>query len=319
MSEEDEVLGQNGPVDDSLEAVLGRLAAVDVMVTEDRLAGIGRRVTTGIGDDRRSVGAAMFTAAPGGSVTPLRRFRSITFAIAAACVVVFAAVTVGLFVGDDDGVVIAAADDVVVELPDGVELIGRSGTELPDGSRVEVIGFVTVDGVTYGPGSYEVTDGQIMLAPSRAADTGATAPTSAPGREGTVLPTTVVADTPTDGNGIDRGDEPVRPVEVTTTALANDDRPIATDNAPRRTAPSSRPPEVTRPPTTRPAEPEPTRPLAPVAPEPEPTQLDTTATAPERTTPTTVRAIASTTTTVPAPAPSAGTVTDPVRAAEHRS
>ncbi|MFT6293424.1 MAG: hypothetical protein ACJAR2_004050 [Ilumatobacter sp.] len=316
MSEEDEVLGQNGSVDDSLQAVLGHLAAVDVTVTEDRLVGIGRRITAGIDDDRRSAGAAMLTAAPGGSVTPLRRFRSITFATAAACVVVFAAVTVGLFAGGDDGLVIAAADDVVVELPDGVELIGRSGTELPDGSRVDVIGFVTVDGVTYGPGSYEVTDGQIMIAPSRATDTGVTAPTSAPGREGPVLPTTVVADTPTVGNGIDRGDEPVRPVEVTTTSLANDDRPIATDNAPHRTAPSTRPPEVTRPPTTGPAEPEPTGPPASVAPEPEPTRLDTTTAAPTRTTPTTVRATA---TTVPAPATSADTVTDPVRAAEHRS
>lgn len=285
MSEHDEEVGENEPVDAALEAAIGRLATREVTVTDDRLSAIEQRILSATDGDRRAAGAAMLGAGVGGSVTPLRRFRSVTL-VAAACLIAFFAVSVSLLGGGDDGLVIAAADEVVVELPDGEELVGRSGTDLPEGSRLEVIGFVTVDGETFGPGSYVVIDGQIMIESSRGPDVGVDAPALEPAKGEPEVPATVVADDRTDGDGDGAGDDDVdderdRPVAVATTEPVERDRPVATDNGPTRTVPTTQAPEVTRPPTTR--EPEPTRPPSSAAPAPDATRPPGTSSEPVRT------------------------------------
>jgi len=63
-----------------------------------------------------------------------------------------------MLTGTDDALAIDAADRVVVELPDGASRVGTAGTVLPDGTRLEVIGFVEVDGRRFGPGVYRVLD-----------------------------------------------------------------------------------------------------------------------------------------------------------------
>ena len=58
---------------------------------------------------------------------------------------------------------IAAADRVVVEFPDGDSIVGEAGVELPDGTRLDVIGFVEIDGHAVSAlGSYAIVDGAVV-------------------------------------------------------------------------------------------------------------------------------------------------------------
>ncbi len=89
-------------------------------------------------------------------------------------VIALGALTVSLLAADDDVLAIAAADRVVVELPDGEAVAGEAGTELPDGARLEVIGFVEIDGRRFGPGSYRIVDGEVVRAESELPEPAAT-------------------------------------------------------------------------------------------------------------------------------------------------
>ena len=102
-------------------------------------------------------------------------------------VLALGALTVSLLAGDDAALAIAAADGVVVELPDGDSIVGEAGTELPDGTRLDVIGFVEIDGRRFGPGTYEIVDGAVVArddGESEGSDRGGTGPPASDGSVG---------------------------------------------------------------------------------------------------------------------------------------
>lgn len=148
------------PMLDEVAAALSRVADEQVDVSGDRLDALERRIMGKIEEDRRPLGAPAGAPVIDQAFAGQRRWPQRMVAVAAALLTF--ALAFGVLSSNDDGLVIAAADDVVVLLPGGERVQGESGTELPDGSNVEVIGFVDVDGRRYGPGRYRVLDGQLI-------------------------------------------------------------------------------------------------------------------------------------------------------------
>ena len=284
---------QPGADRDPVEAALAAAAADPVHIGAERLSTLEARVMDAVID-----GAPPVTSAR-------RRNRGVSLLSAAAVVLVVAlgALTIVLLAGDDDALAIAAADRVVVELPDGESVAGEAGTELPDGARLEVIGFVEIDGRRFGPGSYRIVDGEVVRSGPEQDEPAGTADRSDGSGDDASVRTTVAGDERSDdesdapgpddgrnGNGGERDDGPVEDLAP---------RPA---DPPGTTAPA-RSPEVTRPPapTTAPVRrtTEPVRPATTVD-SGRPATSTTTTTTTTTTTSTTTSTSTSTTTTVPA-------------------
>ncbi len=298
---------------DPVEQVLAAAAATPVVIAADRFAAIEARVMAAVEADDH--GVAPFAVGPVATEAAIRRrTRAMSFLSVAAVVIVVAlgALAVILVVGQDDALAIAAADRVVVELPDGDSIVGEAGVELPDGTRLDVIGFVEIDGTRFGPGSYTIVDGAVVADDSSDTsvdldETGATGSSgSVDGGDGPTR-TTVIArpgatddvatdDVATDDVGADAG------ASDPATDTGGDARPggaVDGEIAPRptdplrMTVPQRTTPDVTRPPDSTRA---PTRPAttAPVRP--------TTTAPPSRPTSTTTATSTTTTSTTAVPA-----------------
>ena len=153
---------RSGADRDPVEMALAAAATAPVTIDPERLAALEARVIGAlVGRDGRGAVVALGSASLG-SVRRPSRGRSCCRRLRWCSSSRSARSTLVLLAGDDDALAIAAADRVVVELPDGESVAGEAGTELPDGSRLEVIGFVEIDGRRFGPGSYRIVDGEVV-------------------------------------------------------------------------------------------------------------------------------------------------------------
>ena len=292
---------------DPVEVALDAAAAAPVTIGPERLSALEARVMGAVADRDERGAVAALGSVPVRSISGRKRGFSLLSAAAVVIVVAVGALSVALLAGDDDALAIAAADRVVVELPDGEAVAGEAGTELPDGARLEVIGFVEIDGRRFGPGSYRIVDGEVVRSgpgpDDPAADSGTSDGSDASDRpdaadegsesdevddDGSVR-TTVAGGARSD----DESDNPASDDSRGGTVDDSEDRPVA-DVEPRPTEPPrttvpARPPDVARPPapTTAPVRqaPVPTRPTTTV-PSRRPTAPTTTTstTTPARTT-----------------------------------
>lgn len=231
------------PSPDDVEARLERLGNQPVDVPTARLDAIETRVRASMeneeSDELRS-GPAVILA--GGASGVARRSSLVPrIALVAASILAVVALSIAVFRTGDDTLVVAAADDVVVLLPGGDSVIAKDGTELLDGSIVDVSGFVEVGGRRYGPGRYRVEDGRLVPIvddPARVVSTDGDATEDAP--EDPDAPTS-------------EGPRPTSPDTA--------DRP--TVSSPRTTTPLPTRPANTAPPSTRPATTTPSRTTVP--------------------------------------------------------
>lgn len=296
MSRIDDVDDRIDPLD-PVALALSAMAAAPVTVDDERLDVLAARIRRAVDDDAEVpiVVAGTDIEAP----APSRARRRLGPLLAAAAVIVLVAVgsLAVLLAGDDEALAIDAADRVVVELPGGEPFVGAAGTELPDGTRLEVIGFVEVDGERFGPGRYRVVDGVVISVGSGDSDV----PTESNSVEGQLTPATdrpaTTERTPatTTERQVPSRTAPTQSTQPPAVdAPTIDERP---DPSPSTTpsTPPSRPPATD---VTRPQVPAPTRPPTTPATRPTttvPARTTTTTSAPARTTTATTAA-----TTVPA-------------------
>jgi hypothetical protein len=135
---------------------LEALGRVPIEPIEPRLDDLEAQLLAAIGDD----GEHRLMPISGSPTT--RGHRLLLVAAAVVCVLAIAGVLL-VPKGSDNSIVIAAANDVSIVLPDGSAVVGSAGLELPDGTTIDVDGFVEVEGRRFGPGKYKVGDGELVV------------------------------------------------------------------------------------------------------------------------------------------------------------
>lgn len=303
---------------DPVVVALGAAAATPVAVGADRLTSIEERIRTSMRDDLQG-DASRTVVVP----SMWRRSRRSLLAAAAIVLLVTFGVVAVLLADDDSALAIAAADRVVVEFPGGESVPGAVGTELPDGTRLEVVGFVEVDGRRFGPGSYRIVDGAVVATSQEIDsldDSDDPAPDRRPAEEprsgGDVAPTTDSArssDDP-DGDATTGGEPPGAGSGADGSQDEGRSDPVV-DRPPADPEPVE--PDPTRPPPTQPPRdddnrrPAPT--VAPSRPSTLPPSRPTTTTAPARPTTTVARPTTTARTTTTTTTTSTTTTTVPAR------
>lgn len=263
----------------SIEATLERLGAAPVEPADlERLEArviATRRAARADGRDGRDGDVVV-----GLPVVGRRRPARLALGAVAASVLAVLVLAVAWLNDDDPAFVVASAEDVELVLPDGRIVAAAPGVELPTGTTIDVEGSLVVDGVTYGPGNYRVTDAGVVPAgdvgPIVTTSTTSTVPVA--GTDPSVTPrpdsTTPVARTtiptrPSTSVDVPPSTREPRPDRTTTTGRdrpsttasepSPSDRPSTTaDDPPATSTPADRPSSTTttidRPTTTRPAD-----------------------------------------------------------------
>ncbi|MBV1894588.1 MAG: hypothetical protein KUG57_11105 [Ilumatobacteraceae bacterium] len=139
----------------SIKKALEAAGDVPVEPVEPRLAALEDRLMAGIAVDTDE---SKPVVVPFQSKRRMAAARRVALGAVAACLLAAVVLAAGWLTTDNESYVIAAADDVTVTLPDGSTEAAEAGSKLPIGAEIEVRGSMVVSGITYGPGSYTVTD-----------------------------------------------------------------------------------------------------------------------------------------------------------------
>ena len=257
-----------------LKRALEAVGAAPVEDVAPRLDDLERRVMAKIAappsDDRTEVVVPLAFARR----RRIEAARTVVLGAAAACILALVVLAAGWWSDGNGRYVIAAADEVNVVLPDGSSVPGAAGLVVPLGSTIDVDGSMEIDGVTYGPGRYSVTDDGLRdLAESDRSSSTTSTPAidrgASDGGVGVIVdatttdprrPTTGPTTTQRDSTGVDdvrpapTSTRPPRdrPGDRTTTTLR--DRPSTTvvDASPQRAPTTTIPADRQRPTSTIP-------------------------------------------------------------------